>query len=143
MNTGNTRFTAQNPTPLTALAGDPVKMDVDAMRTKEEYLRQMWGRCFGCGSTAHTKKDSNHERDLCKHCMRIGHLKVVCLSKYMRQPKGQKAAAMVDEEDPFEVDLFEEEPEEVEEARVAATHPDILTQLLEQQKVLTEQIAKW
>ena len=47
---------------------------------------------------------------------------------------------MMDEKDPFEVDLFKEEPEEVEEARVVAMHLDILTQLLEQQKVLTEQI---
>ena len=72
--------------------------------------------------------------------MHVGHLKVVCLSKYMHQPKSQKAAAMMDEKDPFEVDLFKEEPEEVEEARVVAMHLDILTQLLEQQKVLTEQI---
>ena len=41
------------------------------------------------------------------------------------------------------MDLFEEELEEVEEARVVATHPDILTQLLEQQKELAGQIAKW
>ena len=43
--------------------------------------------------------------------MHVGHLEAVCLSKYMRQPKSQKAAATSEEEDPFEVDLFEEEPE--------------------------------
>ena len=143
MHAGNNGTPARNPNPNLIPIGEPVKMDVDATRTKEGYMRQMRGRCFGCGSTDHTKQDGNHERDLCKHCMRIGHLEAVCLSKYMRQPKSQKAAATSEEEDPFEVDLFEEEPEEVEEARVAATHPDILTQLLEQQKELAGQIAKW
>ena len=143
MNAGNNGPPARNPNPNIVLIGEPVKMDVDATRTKEGYMCQMRGRCFGCGSTDHTKRDSNHEHDLCKHCMRVGHLEAMCLSKYMCQPKSQKAAVTSKEKDPFKVDLFEEEPEEVEEAQVVATHPNILTQLLEQQKELAGQIAKW
>ena len=59
--------------PFMPVSSDPVKMEVDATRTREEFLRQMRGRCFGCGSTAHTKKDGNHEHEVCKHCMRMGH----------------------------------------------------------------------
>jgi hypothetical protein len=47
------------------------------------------------------------------------------------------------EEDPFEESVSEEESDGLEEARVAAMSGDTLAQLLEQQKALTEQIAKW
>ena len=59
--------------PFMPVSSDPVKMEVDATCMREEFLRRMRGRCFGCGSTAHTKKDGNHEREVCKHCMHVGH----------------------------------------------------------------------
>jgi hypothetical protein len=105
----------------------------------------MRGKCFGCGSTTHTKRDGHHERDICKFCLRVGHWEPVCIDKFLGKPKGQKAAATVgDEEDLFEEDLSEEEePEGLEEARVAMTDSDALAQILEQQKVLMERIADW
>jgi Retrotransposon gag protein len=141
----NTGITTQNlhpeiPAPKTDLVG----MDVDAMRTKEEYMRRMRGRCFGCGSTSHTRKDGHHERDLCKYCMRVCHLELACIDKYMGRPKSQKTAAMLGEGDPFEEDFLEGEPEEeAKGAQVAATYPNALTQLLEQQKALADQITAW
>jgi hypothetical protein len=104
----------------------------------------MKGRCFGCGSTAHTKKDGNHECEVCKHCIRVGHREGVCLARYMGRPKSQKVAATQEEEEILVEDLSEgSSTEENEEAKVATTSSDTLTQLLEQQKVLAEQIAKW
>ena len=64
-----------NPTQATGL--DPNAMDIDATRTDKagpngrtvaQFLRAMNGKCFGCGSTQHTKKDGRHERDLCAWC---------------------------------------------------------------------------
>ena len=146
LNTGTTTVPqSQANNPLLAPVVDPVVMDVDATRTREEFLRRMRGKCFGCGSTTHTKRDGHHERDICKFCLRVGHREPVCIDKFLGKPKGQKAAATVgDEEDLFEEDLSEEEePEGLEEARVAATDSDALAQILEQQKVLMERIADW
>ena len=145
MNSGTTLtpdLAASNP--FMPMSSDPVKMEVDATRTREEFLRQMRGRCFGCGSTAHTKKDGNHEREVCKHCMRVGHREGVCLARYMGKPKSQKAAATQEEEEVVVEDLSDDSlEEEEEEVKIAATSSDTLTQLLEQQKALAEQIAKW
>ncbi|KAH9986440.1 hypothetical protein BJV77DRAFT_1061805 [Russula vinacea] len=129
MNSGTTLtpdLAASNP--FMPMSSDPVKMEVDATRTREEFLRRMRGRCFGCGSTAHTKKDGNHEREVC----------------HREGPKSQKAAATQEEEEVVVEDLSDDSlEEEEEEVKIAATSSDTLTQLLEQQKALAEQIAKW
>ena len=101
MNAGNNGPPARNPNPNIVLIGEPVKMDVDATRTKEGYMCQMQGRCFGCGSTDHTKRDSNHERDLCKHCMHIGHLEAMCLSKYMVPAQKPESRCDIQREGPL------------------------------------------
>ena len=62
----------------------PDAMDVDASRqqpqqqgkekrTRYTYLSWMKGKCFGCGSTDHAKKDGKHEKDICGHCKKAGH----------------------------------------------------------------------
>ena len=69
---------------------DPNAMDVDAsqqsdnkeVRNKRTYVAFMRGKCFGCGSTDHAKKDSGHERDICNHCKKVGHRSPVCMAKY-------------------------------------------------------------
>ena len=73
-------------------------MEVDASRQKEErnrrtYMAFMKGKCYGCGSTDHTKKDGQHNRDICGHCKKVGHRSPVCFSKYMGKPIVAKAAA--------------------------------------------------
>jgi hypothetical protein len=116
-------------------------MDVDATRTREEYLRQMRGRCFGCGSTTHTKKDGNHEREICGYCGRVGHRVVACMDKFLGRPKGQKTAG-TEEEEESDVGSVDELSEESDVATVAATTTAALTQLLDQQKELANQIAE-
>jgi hypothetical protein len=57
----------------------------------------MQGKCYGCGSTDHTKKDGNHKHDVCNHCGKTGHRLPVCFTKYIGKPgKGAKAAATLD-----------------------------------------------
>jgi hypothetical protein len=69
-------------------SSDPNAMQVDATRTggtgnnnnsngpkkdRASYMKHMQGKCYGCGSTQHTKKDGGHERDICNHCGKVGH----------------------------------------------------------------------
>ena len=73
-------------------------MEVDASHQKEErnrrtYMSFMKGKCYGCGSTDHAKKDRQHNRDICSHCKKVGHCSPVCFSKYMGKPIAAKAAA--------------------------------------------------
>jgi ribosome-binding protein aMBF1 (putative translation factor) len=124
---------------------DPTAMDVDATRMRDEFLRRMKGKCFGCGSTAHSKREGNHERDLCAYCKRVGHRDAVCMEKFLGRGKSQKAAA-TGEESEVEVDTPEELSEGLEEEVLAATSQATLTQttlaqLVEQQKALAAQIA--
>ena len=77
---------------------DPNAMEVDASRQKEERNRRtyqsfMRGKCYGCGSPDHTKKDGKHERDICGHCKKVGHRSPVCFAKYMGKPIAAKATA--------------------------------------------------
>src|ERR1700744_6506260 len=79
---------------------NPDAMEVDASRqnsnekkTHKSYLANMKGRCFGCGSKEHNKKDGNHKRDVCPHCGKAVHRSTVCLSKYLGKPSTAKAAA--------------------------------------------------
>ena len=73
-------------------------MEVDASRQKEErnrrtYMAFMKGKCYGCGSPDHAKKDGQHNRDICGHCKKVGHRSPICFSKYMGKPIAAKAAA--------------------------------------------------
>ena len=77
---------------------DPNAMEVDASHQKKErnrrtYMAFMKGKCYGCGSMDHAKKDRKHERDICGHCKKVGHCSPVCFSKYMGKPIAAKAAA--------------------------------------------------
>lgn len=77
---------------------DPNAMDIDATRgpngkSKFDFLSAMKGRCFGCGSSQHNKRDGGHERDLCSWCLRTGHKDSVCQDRYLGHPRKQKVAA--------------------------------------------------
>jgi hypothetical protein len=124
--------------PFISPSSEPTAMDVDATRTREEFQRRMRGKCYGCGSGTHARKDGNHDRDLCAYCKRVGHQETVCMDKFLKRPKGQKAAATVGG-DNGEPELSPEE--ESEEENVAATTTLTLARLVEQQKALAEQIA--
>jgi hypothetical protein len=88
-------------------SSDPNAMQVDATRTggtsnnnnnkgpKKDwasYMKSMQGKCYGCSSTQHTKKDGGHERDVCNHCGKVGHRSTVCFTKYIGKP-GKSATA--------------------------------------------------
>ena len=78
---------------------NPNAMEVDASRQKEErnrctYMAFMKGKCYGCGSTDHAKKDGQHNRDICGHCKKVGHRSPVCFSKYMGKLITAKTAAL-------------------------------------------------
>src|ERR1700761_4932492 len=81
----------------------PDAMEVDASRQQQQqgkekrtwytYLSWMKGKCFGCGSTDHAKKDGKHEHNICSHCKKVGHRLPVCMAKYLGKPITAKAAA--------------------------------------------------
>lgn len=112
-------------------AKDPNAMDIDGTHSREAFIKSMTGKCFGCGSTAHSKRDGNHERDICAWCGRTGHREVVCQSKFMGQPKKQRVAAT--EEAPSDTAA-------AAEATVSASQVDVIAQLLEGQRQLAAQI---
>ena len=82
---------------------DPNAMDIDTsrqnqqsstggeQRNRQTYLKWMTGKCFGCGSKDHSKKDGDHIRDICNHCRKTGHRGPVCFSKYMKKPPAKAA----------------------------------------------------
>jgi hypothetical protein len=118
---------------------EPVAMDVNATHTRKEFIRRMRGKCFGCGSGAHTKKEGGHERDLCAHCKHVGHQDIVCMDKFLGRAKGQKAAAASGENE-VELIISDELSKMSEGEGVAATTSITLAQLVQQQKVLGDQI---
>ena len=75
-------------------AKDPYAMEVDASRpgpsgrTREDFLRQMRGRCLGCGSADHSKRDGGHGSSKCNYCGRLGHKEQVCQDRFLGRPKG-------------------------------------------------------
>jgi len=70
-------------------ARDPFAMDIDASRagpsgrTREDFNKAMRGRCYGCGSKEHVKRNGNHQSSKCGFCQRNGHWESVCQDKFM------------------------------------------------------------
>lgn len=137
-----TTQTPPHTTPFTPPATDPILMEVDATQTQEEFMSQMRGRCFGCGSTTHTKKDGNHDQDLCPYCKHIGHREVVCIKKFLGQPRAQKATvAVLTEEGSIRNDSPDKASSKSDNTKMVALTLTTLAQLIEQQKSLAEQVA--
>ena len=84
---------SRNPDVMEVNASCQGNQNSNEKKTHKSYLATMKGRCFGCGSKEHNKKDRNHERDVCHHCAKAGHRSTVCLSKYLGKPPAAKAAA--------------------------------------------------
>ena len=117
-------------------------MNVDATHTREEFMCQMRGKCFGCGSSTHAKRDGHYEHDLCTYCKRPGHCEGVCMDKFLGRPKSQRVAVVL-EETALDVDLSEDNQGREDETDMVPTACATLTQLLAQQSALTEWIAEW
>jgi hypothetical protein len=93
--------------PSQGTQSDPNAMQVDAThqgnqkpkeakKDRASYIKSMQGKCYGCGSDKHTKKDRNHKRDICNHCGKTGHRSPVCFNKYIGKPGSAKAAGTTD-----------------------------------------------
>ena len=60
-------------------------------KNQASWMKQMAGKCFGCGSSNHTKKAGNHDQEICHHCQKAGYHANVCFNKYMGKEKKAKA----------------------------------------------------
>ena len=112
-------------------------------KTHKSYLATMKGRCFGCGSKEHNKKDGNHERDVCHHCGKAGHRSTVCLSKYLGKPPAAKAAAAETSSSPNSNGPSTSSKAAATtstQAKDNKTQTDLLAQLLERVKKQDEEI---
>ncbi|KAK1219747.1 hypothetical protein PQX77_017522 [Marasmius sp. AFHP31] len=57
-------------------------------KTREDFMRAMRNRCYGCGATDHTKAQGNHGQEQCHHCKRLGHRTSVCHDKFLGRMPG-------------------------------------------------------
>ena len=63
------------------------------LKNKWTFMQLMKGKCFGCGSTDHTKPQGGHKHEICSHCGKNGHRPNICMAKYLEKPKVEKAKA--------------------------------------------------
>ena len=107
-------------------------------KNQASWMKQMAGKCFGCGSTEHTKKNGGHDREICHHCQKAGHCANICFDKYMGKEKKAKAAST------------QQAASTSSQAQVASTSApspapsslqgELVKLLMEQQKALLEQL---
>jgi hypothetical protein len=86
---------------------DPNAMQVDATcqgnsgkpkelkKDRGSYIKHMQGKCYGCGSTDHTKKEGNHECDVCNHCGKTGHRSLVTCLLYKIHQETSKGSPSI------------------------------------------------
>ncbi|KAJ3735581.1 hypothetical protein DFJ43DRAFT_1058411, partial [Lentinula guzmanii] len=87
--TGRNLGTSHTPSP----PSNSYAMDVDATHTsgnsRESFVVQMRGRCYGCGAQNHEKKNCSYKDTVCRYCGRRGHLESVCQDKFMGLERGR------------------------------------------------------
>ena len=115
-------------------------------KSRADFQNYMKGKCYGCGKTDHSKKDGNHEHDVCNYCQKTGHRSNVCMIKYMGKPAKAKAAATA--ESPTSSSTPSSESTSVVATASATTAPakgksqvELMARLMEQVKKQQEQIA--
>ena len=113
-------------------------------KSRADFQNFMKGKCYGCGKTDHSKKDGNHERDVCNYCQKTGHRSNVCMIKYMGKPAKAKAAATT------ESPASPSTPSSTSAVATASATPapakgksqvELMARLMEQVKKQQEQIA--
>ncbi|KAK1218163.1 hypothetical protein PQX77_019166 [Marasmius sp. AFHP31] len=57
-------------------------------KTRDNFMRAMRNRCYGCGATDHTKAQENHGQEQCHHCKHFGHCTSVCQDKFLGRMPG-------------------------------------------------------
>ncbi|KAJ3508867.1 hypothetical protein NMY22_g16482 [Coprinellus aureogranulatus] len=76
-------------------AADPYATEIDANRTggngrtRDDFMCEMRGKCFGCGSSSHAKRNGNHRSTKCDYCSRLGHVARVCQDCFLGLNKGR------------------------------------------------------
>ncbi|KAF5351407.1 hypothetical protein D9757_014519 [Collybiopsis confluens] len=87
---------SQRPAAFTHTPADPYAMEIDANstrpsngNTREGFMAPMRGRCYGCGSQSHEKRNCTHKEATCHFCARKGHLESVCQDKFMGLERGR------------------------------------------------------
>jgi Retrotransposon gag protein len=135
-------------------SSNPDAMQVDATRqqpqsggkpgqkTKAEYMKWMQGKCFGCGSKDHAKKDGKHERDVCNHCGKTGHRSNVCFTKYLGKPGKTAGAAATSESTDSTPSSSTDTAAATKQspAKDSKNQADLLAQLMEKVKAQEAQI---
>ena len=126
-------------TPFLPPALKPVTMDIDATHTCKEFMCWMCEWCFGYGSTIHSKREGNYEWDLYAYCKCVRHWEIVYMNKFMGRPKGQKPVVTIGEVRTG-VNTLSTISEEADKKEITAMTTGTLTQLMQQQKMLADQI---
>jgi hypothetical protein len=134
-------------------ARDPDMMQVDASaqkpqqsgaakKTKDDFTKFMQGKCFRCGSKDHSKKNGNHEHDVCNHCGKTGHRSTVCFGKFMGTPKKAGVAATTDSTDSSGQPTASTSASATNTApaKDSKTQADLLASLMDRVKAQEEQI---
>ena len=152
------RGTSSQNTSTSSAQKDPNAMDIDTSNqnpqsstgstnlNRQMYLKWMTGKCIGCGSKDHAKKDGHHKRDVCNHCGKMGHRGPVCFSKYMKNfskymkkpGKTAGAAATTTEFMPFSSTASATTTSLAKDSKQQA---DLLAQLMEKVRAREQQIA--
>ena len=82
-----TRMTARQSlpsiAPLSLPFSSPNTMKVDTIHTCKELMQHMHGRCFGCSANTRTKKEGNHDHEVCLYCKCLSYKEIICMNKYM------------------------------------------------------------
>ena len=144
--------TSQN-TSTNSAQKDPNAMDIDTSHQNQQsstggtnlnrqtYLKWMTGKCFGCGSKDHTKKDGNHEKDMCNYCGKTGHRGPICFSKYVKKPGRAAGAAATSTESSLTPLSSTASATTSSPAKDSKQQADLLAQLMEKVKAQKVQIA--
>lgn len=72
---------------VSATVQRPPKPASTSGKSYEDFMTWMNGRCFGCGSKDHRKREGGHDREICTFCQRVGHREDVCQSRFMGQAR--------------------------------------------------------
>ena len=104
------------------------------------WMKQMAGKCFGCGSSDHTKKAGNHNWEICHHCQKAGHRANVCFDKYMGKEKKAKATGTQQAASTSSGQGEQATATSAPTPTHSTSQSEVVKLLLEQQKALAEQL---
>ena len=60
-------------------------------KSRDDFLWEIRGRCFSCGSPNHIRGNCNMKNKKCRYCARTRHVERVCQDRYMGLEKNRGA----------------------------------------------------